>query len=67
MTQLELPIAGAPEDLAPVIPLDRNLHEALVALMTTAIIAAYLQPKSGEVKDEQSPTSYKDHRRAPRA
>jgi hypothetical protein len=61
VTQLELPIAGAQEDLAPVIPLNRNLHETLVALMTTAIIAAYLQPKPGEMKDEQSPTSYEDH------
>ncbi len=62
MKQLELPLADPPEDPAPVIPLDRNLHEALVALMTAVIIAAYLQPKPGEMKDEQSSSSCEDHR-----
>ena len=65
MKQLELPLADPPEDLAPVIPFDHNLHETLVALMTTVIIAVYLQPKQGEMKDEQSSTSCEDHRRAP--
>ena len=62
MKQLELPLAGPPENPAPVIPLDRNLHEALVALMTTVIIAAYPQPKPGGMKDEQSSSSCEDHR-----
>jgi len=60
--QLELPLAGLPENLAPVIPFDRNLHETLVAFMAIVIIAVYLQPKQGEMKDEQSSTSCEDHR-----
>lgn len=48
MKQLELAILNPPGDVAPVVPLDPKVREALLAFMTTAIVTAYIDQVNRE-------------------
>ena len=42
MKQLDLAILNPPGDIAPVVPLDPKVREELLALMTAAVVTAYI-------------------------
>ena len=66
MRQLELASLNPLEDVASVVPLDPRVREELLALMTTAIVTAYLDQVDRGIANEQLSVLHKGHRRTPK-
>ena len=66
MKQLELASLNPIEDVASVVPLDPRVREELLALMTTAIVTAYLDQVDRGIANEQLSVLHKGHRRTPK-
>ena len=66
MKQLELAILNPLGDVASVVPLDPRVREELLALMTTAIVTAYLDQVDRGIANEQLSVLHKDHRSTPK-
>ena len=66
MKQLELASLNPLEDVASVVPLDPRVREELLALMTTAIVTAYLDQVDRGIANEQLSVLHKGHRSTPK-